>query len=193
MQTNKWFNFTTREMVAIAIMVAIAGVIQVLWAQVVYNLQWLGPFSNLFGSLGFNIVSFAVLFLVRKPGAATIVKTLAAFIELAMGSPVGPVVLFYGFVEGFATDIAFVWFRGNFSFMMITVGSLIAWIFAAPVDAYRDAVPLTLNGLVAYFGPGGMGKVWISLWVYLALLSMQKTGIKPITKETDKVEEAQAA
>ncbi|NMB70297.1 ECF transporter S component [candidate division WWE3 bacterium] len=182
MNKQRWFSFTTRELVAMAILVAAAGVIQVLWAQMVYNLQWLGPFSNLFGSFGFNIVSFGVLYLVRKPGAATVVKLLAGVIELAMGSPVGPVVIFYNLVEGFAADLAFVLFKGDFSFMMVTVGSILAWLFAAPVDAYRDAVPMTLSGIVGYFGPGGMGKVWISLWVYLALLGLKKAGVKPITK-----------
>ncbi len=184
MNRQKWFNFTTRELVAMAILIAVAGVIQVLWAQIVYNLQWLGPFTNLFGSFGFNIVSFAVLFLIRKPGAATVVKVLAGVIELAMGSPVGPVVIFYNLVEGFAADLAFVFFKGDFSLYMIITGSIIAWLLAAPVDAYRDAVPMTTSGIVGYFGPGGMGKVWISLWVYLTLLALKKAGVKPITKES---------
>jgi len=98
---------------------------------------------------------------------------------------VGLVVIFYGTVEGFAADIAFAWFKGNINLNMIIAGSLMAWIMAAPVDAFRDAVPMTLEGLVAYFGPGGMGKVWISLWVYWTILAIQKAGVKPITQQKE--------
>ena len=166
----KWFNFTTRDIVIMALMVGIAGLFQVLWAHLVFQAQVLGPFVNLFGSFGFNLVSFLILFLIRKPGACVIVKTLSGVIEVLFGSPVGLFAIFYNLVEGLAADIVFVWFKGNFSLNMIVAGSLLAWIFAAPVDAWRDAVPLTTEGLVGYFGPGGMGKVWISLWVYWALL-----------------------
>ena len=180
MKKVKWFDFSVRDIVIIAILVAVAAVIQVLWAHLVFQAQMLGPFTNLFASYGFNIVSFLVLFLLRKPGSATIVKLFAGVIELLLGSPVGPVVIFYGFVEGFAADIAYVLFKGDLRLTMIITGSLLAWIFAAPVDAYRDAVPLTAEGLIGYFGPGGMGKVWISLWVYLTLEALKKAGVKPL-------------
>ena len=178
----KWFNFTTRDIVIMALMVGIAGLFQVLWAHLVFQAQVLGPFVNLFGSFGFNLVSFLILFRIRKPGACVIVKTLSGVIEVLFGSPVGLFAIFYNLVEGLAADIVFVWFKGNFSLNMIVAGSLLAWIFAAPVDAWRDAVPLTTEGLVGYFGPGGMGKVWISLWVYWALLAVKKAGIKPLSE-----------
>jgi ABC-type thiamin/hydroxymethylpyrimidine transport system permease subunit len=186
MNKMKWFNFSTRDLVIMAIMVGVAGLFQVLWAQLVYQAQVLGPFVNLFGSLGFNLVSFLILFLVRKPGACFVVKTLSGVVEVLWGSPVGLFAIFYNAVEGIATDLAFVWFKGNFSLNMIVAGSLMAWIFAAPVDAWRDAVPMTVEGLVGYFGPGGMGKVWISLWIYLAIKYFAKAGLKPLSEPKEK-------
>jgi ABC-type thiamin/hydroxymethylpyrimidine transport system permease subunit len=180
MRKSGWFNFSTRDIVVMAVLVALTGVFQTFWAHLVFQAQVLGPFRNFFTAYGFNIATFIVLYLLRKPGSATIVKFFAAILELALGNPVGPVVLFYGFVEGFAADIAFVVFRRKINLSMIIAGSLMAWIFAAPVDAYIDAVPFTLEGLVLYFGPGGMGKVWTSLWVFWTLLAMQRAGIKPI-------------
>lgn len=186
MRKAKWFDFsfTTRDIVVMAIFVAVGSVFQVLWAHLVFQAQVLGPFTNLFASYGFNLLSFLVLYLIRKPGSATIVKLFAGILEVLLGSPVGLVAIFYSIVEGLAADIAYVLFKGNFSLTMIITGSIIAWIIDAPIDAYRDAVPLTLNGLVAYFGPGGMGKVWISLWIYLTLEALKKAGIKPLYRPT---------
>ncbi len=184
MKKTTWFdfNFTTRDIVIMAILVAVGSVFQVLWAYLVFTAQMLGPFTNLFASFGFNLISFLVLYLIRKPGSATIVKLFAGILEVLMGSPVGLVAIFYSVVEGLAADIAYILFKGDFSLTMIITGSIIAWIIDAPVDAYRDAVPLTLNGLVAYFGPGGAGKVWISLWIYLTLKAIMKAGIKPLSQ-----------
>lgn len=174
--------FTTRELITMAILVAVTGVFQTFWAHLVFNAGALGPFSNLFTAFGFNIATFLVLYLIPKPGAATIVKSFAAVIELMLGNPVGPVVLFYGFAEGLAADLAFIMFKRNLTLMMVIVGSLMAWIFTAPVDVYRDAVPFNTEALVAYFGPGGMGKVWTSFWVYLTVQLFARFGLKPITK-----------
>lgn len=189
MKKTKWFDFTTRDIVIMAILVAVAGIVQTLWAHLVFQAQVLGPFRNLFASYGFNLVSFLVLYLVRKPGAATVVKLFAAIIELLLGNPVGPIVIFYGLAEGLATDIAFVLFKGQFKLTMIITGSVLAWLFTAPVDAYRDAVPLTVEGLVAYFGPGLMGKVWTSLLIYLTLEALRRAGVKPISDPAVLVEE----
>jgi len=174
---TKWFDFNTRDLVYMAILIAAAGVFQTFWAHLVFQAQVLGPFRGLFASFGFNVVSFLVLYLVRKPGAATIVKTVAGVIELLLGNPVGPVVIFYGLAEGIAADIAFVLFNQKITLQMIIAGSLLAWLIAAPVDAYRDAVPLTVEGLATYFGPGGVSKVWISLWVYLTLKLLRSMNI----------------
>jgi ABC-type thiamin/hydroxymethylpyrimidine transport system permease subunit len=172
--------FTTRDLIVMAILVAVTGLFQTFWAHLVFNAGALGPFSNMFTAFGFNIATFLVLYLIPKPGAATIVKSFAAVIELALGNPVGPVVLFYGFAEGLAADLAFIMFKRNLTLMMVIVGSLMAWIFTAPVDVYRDAVPLNIDALTAYFGPGGAGKVWTSFWVYLAIMGFAKAGLKPV-------------
>ncbi len=180
-------QYTTRELVLIAVLIAVTGVFQVAWAWFVFTAKALGPFADLFNAFGFNVCTFLVLYLIRKPGTATIVKTGAAVIELLMGSPVGWAVIYYGFVEGLGADIAYVMFKEKFTLSMIITGSLLAWIFAAPVDAYRDAVPLTMPALIAYFGPGGVSKVWNSLLVFWAILGVQKANIKPLTPDAKPV------
>ncbi len=178
----RWFNFTTRDLVLVAVLIAATGVFQTVWADFILGLKVLGPLEAFIGSYGFNIAAFVVIYLIPKPGSATLVKTFSGVIELMLGNPVGPVVIFYDFVEGFGIDIAYVLFGRKLSLNMMIIGSLIAWVLAAPVDAYRDAVPLTFPALAAYFGPGGVGKVWISWLCYLTIEAMKRAGIKPLAE-----------
>jgi len=161
-----------------AILIGIAGIFQTIWAHLMFSAQVLGPFQPFFSAIGFNIWSFLAIYLIRKPGAGVIVKGVAAVIELMLGNPVGPVVLFYGAAEGFAADLAFVLFRRKVNLNMIIVGSLLAHFITLPVDMYRDAVPLTLNAVLTYTGPSIIGKVWISWLVFLALKMIGNAGIK---------------
>ena len=63
---------------------------------------------------------------------------------------------------------------------MIIAGSVLAWLLAAPVDAYRDAVPHTVEAMAAYFGPGLVGHVWTAWLCYLTIELIRRAGVKPI-------------
>ena len=169
-----WFKFSTRDLVVISILVALGGVFQVFWAHLVYQAQFLGPFNPFFAQLGFNIWSFAAIYLIRKPGASTISKGLAALIELLLGSPVGPVVIFYGLAEGFGADLAYVLFKRRFTLNMVIVGSLLAHFITLPVDMNIDKIPFQLNAVLAYTGPSVIGKTWISWLIWLSLNLINK-------------------
>ncbi len=173
-----WFQFTTRDLVIMALLIAATGVFETAWSYIL-GANILGPMNVLFNSFGFNIAAFVVVYFVPKPGAATVVKFFSALIQVALGNPFGPIAIFYGTVEGLAIDLAFVYYGRKLSLNMMILGSILAWLFAAPVDAYRDAVPLTYAALLAYFGPGLIGKIWISWLCWLTVLGMRKAGIKP--------------
>jgi energy-coupling factor transport system substrate-specific component len=177
-ENSGWFGLTTREWVSVAILTAFAAVVSTAWSFML-NAGVLGPFNVWFASYGFNIVGFLVLYFVPKARAVIIVKTVGAVIELMLGNPVGAVVLWYGFAEGVGIALAFVLFQRKLSLPMFILGSVFAWAFAAPADIVRDAVPLTVEALMAYFGPGLLGKVWISLLCWLTILGVRKVGIKP--------------
>jgi energy-coupling factor transport system substrate-specific component len=182
---RKWFNFTTRDLVVIAILIAVSGVFQFAWSYLVFQAQVLGPFRLAFSSLGFMFWSFLAIYLVRKPGSATLVKGLGAVIEVLLGNPFGPVAIFYGAVEGLGVDIAFWLFRGQWNLNMMIVGALIAHALAGPVDVYRDAIPIQLDALVTYFTPGVIGKIWNTWIASLIISAMSRVGIKPIAQGQD--------
>jgi ABC-type thiamin/hydroxymethylpyrimidine transport system permease subunit len=176
---GKWFDFENRDLVLIATLVAVAGVFQYLWAQMVFDFQWLGPWRQFFSSWGFNVWSFLAVFLVRKRGAGTIVKTLAAVIELALGNPVGAIVIFYGFAEGFAADLAYAIFQGRITLNTIIVGALLAHFITLPYDAWNDAIKFGWTPMLTYTGPAIIGKVWTSWLVFLTLRLINQSGILP--------------
>lgn len=174
--TRGWFQFTNRDYVMMGMLIAATGAFQALWANVL-GANLLGPFNVLFASYGFNIAAFVVLYFVPVPGAATVVKFLGAFVELLLGNPFGPIAIFYGTAEGIAVDLAFVYFGRRLSLNMMILGSVLAWLIAAPVDAYRDAVLINLEALLAYFGPGLIGKIWISLLCWWTIVAMYRAGL----------------
>ena len=171
---KKWFNFTTRDLVLIAILIGLSGVFQVLWSHLVYQAKFLGPFSPFFAALGFNIWSFLPIYLIRKSGASTIVKGFSGVIELMLGSPVGPVVIFYDLAEGLGADLAYILFKQKFTLNMVIVGSLFAHFITLPVDMYIDKVPLQLNAILTYTGPSVIGKAWIGWLIWLSLNLINK-------------------
>ena len=177
----RWFNFTTRDLTIMAVLIAATGAFQAMWAHFAFQMGGLGPFTSMFASFGFNIAGFVVLYLVPKPGAATFVKFFAAIVEVLLGNPFGPIAIFYGTVEGLGIDIAFAAMGQKLTLPMMVTGSLLAWAFAAPVDAYRDAVPMTIEGLTAYFGPGMAGKVFVSWLCFLAIEGLRRAGVKPLS------------
>ncbi len=181
MARPKWGGFTTRDFVEMAGMVVVAGLWQWGWAQFIYGAQIIPAVKDLFGSFGFNVVSFLIILRIRKPGAATIVKLLSGVVELMLGSPIGLWVILADGIEGLGVDLAFWWFRGNINMGTVILGSLIAWALGWLPDGYRDAVPLTLPGLLGYYGPGFIGKIFTSVMVFWALIPIAKTGWGKLT------------
>lgn len=171
---KKWFKFTTRDLVLIAVLIALSGVFQVLWAHLVFQAKFLGPFNPFFASIGFNIWSFLPIYLIRKTGSSTIVKGFAGVIELMLGSPVGPVVIFYNLAEGLGADLAFILFKGKFTLNMVIVGSLFAHFITLPVDMYIDHIPPQLNAVLTYTGSSVIGKAWIGWLIWLSLNLINK-------------------
>jgi ABC-type thiamin/hydroxymethylpyrimidine transport system permease subunit len=174
----RWFGFTTRDLVVMGILIAVTGAFQAAWSQLVFTTKVLGPWTQAFASFGFNIAAFIALYFVPVPGAATIVKTFGAVVEVLLGNPFGPPAIYYGFAEGIAIDLAFVLFRRKMTLGMTIAGSLLAWIIAAPMDIYIDKVALNYEALVAYFSPGGAGKVWIGFLCWLTLVAMVKAKVR---------------
>lgn len=171
--------FSTRDLVVMAVLIAISGPFQFIWAHFVFNIGVLGPFTALFANAGFMVWCYIALYFVPKAGAATLVKFVGAIIEVMLGNPVGPVAIAYGAIEGIAVDAAFLLFRRKMTINMFIVGALFSQALTAPIDFVRDAVPFQLLAMVTYWAPGIAGTVFTGWFSSVILSGLQKAGIKP--------------
>lgn len=172
-------EYTTRDFVVAAVLIALAGVFQTVWGHLVFEGAILGPLNPFFASLGFNIWSFLAVYLIRKPGASILVKTLAGVIELLLGSPVGPIVIWYNFAEGLGADLAFAWMGRRITLNMVIVGSLIAHFVNLPVDMYRDGILFAFEPILVYTSAATIGKAWNGWLIYHMLRLLHRAGVRP--------------
>ena len=101
-------KFTTKEVVVVAMVAAVIGVIYTLldWAYM--------PLSAVLGTVfmeltfGVYMLSAAMpMYLVRKPGFAIFGALVTAGVNLLLGSPYGLQLVLAGFLEGLAVEIAY--------------------------------------------------------------------------------------
>jgi len=179
MEENKqgWFQFSTRDLVVMGFLVAASGVFTTIWAHLVFQVGILGPVAGLFTSLGFFVWGFVTVYLVRVPGAATVVKTLGAFVELMLGSPFGLLAVVLGALNGLAVDISWLIFRRRISPNMTIVGCLLAMVLTSPVDIYSNAIPVTWVAIATYYTPVATGRVLAGWLIYLVIAALARANI----------------
>jgi energy-coupling factor transport system permease protein len=105
--TGGWnFNYTTRDIVIIAVIAAITGVVNTLVSNV-WNLM-----NSAFGPLGgatlqgtFMWAYILVVFLVRKPGAALFLGLIETGVEVLLGNPAGVASLGWGVTQGLGVEV----------------------------------------------------------------------------------------
>ncbi|MGE8207132.1 ECF transporter S component [Heyndrickxia sp. NPDC080065] len=102
---SKW---NLREIVVMSVLGIVFAIVYLLFAQ-------LGNvFFGLVGPIGYEpifgiwfIVSIIVANIIRKPGAAVLSETIAAFVEILIGNAVGPRLLISGFIQGLGAEAVF--------------------------------------------------------------------------------------
>lgn len=71
----------------------------------------MGPLSDLAQNVligGWMVVGPLAIYILRRPGVGIFTEMLAAFIEFAfLGSPVGPVLILSGFIQGAGAELPF--------------------------------------------------------------------------------------
>jgi energy-coupling factor transport system substrate-specific component len=71
----------------------------------------MGPFGDLAQNVligGWMVVAPLALFILRRPGTGTVAEILGAFVQVAfLGSPVGPILLLTGIVQGVGAELPF--------------------------------------------------------------------------------------
>jgi energy-coupling factor transport system substrate-specific component len=167
------FNYTTSDLIILAVIGAIAGVINTgtgnLWAMA--NSAG-GPLAGAALQGAFMWAYLLAFFLVRKPGAMLIVGLIETAMESLLGNPSGFATLGWGITQGIGAEavMAFVMYS-NFSwwsFLLAGAGAAqfgtvwTAYLFgwdtsAAVVSQYWMAAPINLvsgailSGLLGYW------------------------------------------
>jgi energy-coupling factor transport system substrate-specific component len=105
-ETGGWkFNYTTRDIVIVAVIAAIAGVVNTGTGNVWYLANTsLGPLGGALLQGAFMWAYILVAFLVRKPGAALAVGIIETAVEVLLGNQAGISTLGWGVSQGLAVE-----------------------------------------------------------------------------------------
>ncbi|UCZ52219.1 ECF transporter S component [Bacillus shivajii] len=132
--TSKW---NLREIVLMSILGVVFGVIYLLFyffGQGLRNVLTpfgLGPFGYevIFGI--WFIVSIITAYIIRKPGAALISETIAATIQVLIGSPAGPRLIITGIIQGLGAEAVFAATKWqNYTTKVLVLAGMSAAIFS---------------------------------------------------------------
>jgi len=151
----------TQDFVLLAILAVVFGAIYWAWLQ---PYLWVQGIAAQFGQELFFAVWFVsgLLggYIIRRPGAAFLAETLAAFAEILLGAPAGPILIVTGFMQALGAEITFAatgyrrWGWGT----MIVAG-VAAALVALPWNwlrlGYFALDPALLLGLLAVRVVGG--------------------------------------
>ena len=101
-------QWTQREIVVVAAIGAVFGVVYLAWVQLWLLAQgMIGPLSlDMFFGL-WCVASVIAAYVVRKPGAAFFAEIVAAMAEIATGNPAGLILLLTGVVQGAGAELPF--------------------------------------------------------------------------------------
>jgi energy-coupling factor transport system substrate-specific component len=171
-QRKGWnFNYSTRDIVIIAVIAAITGVVNTGTAQI-WNLanSSLGPLGGALLQGSFMWAYILVMWLVRKPGAAIFLGLIESAVEILLGNPAGIGTLGWGITQGLGVEV--VMMVGNYQcyglwaalmagaassqFGTTWTAVLFGWDPAAAKDVWL-AMPINLisglviSGLLGYY------------------------------------------
>ena len=116
-------GWTLRELLIVAVLGAVFGVLYLGWVQVWLIAQAIFGAVTMDVVMGFwFIVSIIAAAIIRKPGAALLSEFLAALIQVLLGSPAGLLLLVTGLVQGAGAEAVFAatrWRRYDLPVLML--------------------------------------------------------------------------
>lgn len=102
------YGWTLREILIVAVLGAVFGVLYLAWVQVWLIAQAIFGPVTMDVVMGFwFIVSIIAAAIIRKPGAALLSELLAALVQVLLGSPAGLLLLVTGLVQGAGAEVVF--------------------------------------------------------------------------------------
>ncbi|HEU0220962.1 MAG TPA: ECF transporter S component [Paracoccaceae bacterium] len=125
-------SWTLREIAVVAVIGLVFAMLYLGWVQIWLVTQAaIGPLA-MDAMMGFWFVASPIAAaIIRRPGAALAAETLAAAIEVLMGSPVGLLLILAGLVQGAGAEAGLALFRWRrFDRLALMVSGLGAAIFS---------------------------------------------------------------
>lgn len=109
---SQGYAWNLREIVLIAALAVVFGLLYWAWVQVWGGLRLaMGPAGDLAQNVligGWMVVAPLAIYIVRKPLTGVVAEIGAAFVEFAfLGSPIGPLLLLTGVVQGVGAELPF--------------------------------------------------------------------------------------
>ena len=102
------YRWSLREILVVAVLGAVFGVLYIGWVQVWLIAQAIFGPVTMDVVMGFwFIVSIIAAAIIRRPGAALLSELLAAVVQILMGSPAGLLLLLTGLVQGAGAEAVF--------------------------------------------------------------------------------------
>jgi len=102
------FKWNLREIVIMSALSVVFAIVYLLFFQVG------NVFVGLMGPIGYEpifgiwfIVSIITAYIIRKPGAAFLSETIAAFVEVLVGNVTGPRLILTGMIQGLGAEVVF--------------------------------------------------------------------------------------
>lgn len=175
------FNYTTRDIVIIAVIAAITGLVNTFVGNLWYSLNTsLGPLGGALLQGAFMWAYILAMWLVRKPGTALLVGLIEATIEILMGNASGIGTLGWGLFQGLGVEAVMA--LCNYS----KYGLLAALMAGAAASQFGTVWTAILYG----WDPAYAGDVWMAIPInlvsgmvlsgllgYLLSLAIAKTGL----------------
>lgn len=185
-------DYTTYDIMVMAVLIAAGGVLKAYWAQVRVVVESLtGPFgSSIIIGPGFYMFAILACYLVRKPLSGTISMVLGGVIEILAGNPFGLPVLLFNFWEGLGPDIAYaIWRFKKYTLFVALIAGLLASYFGVFYGWYYFGFSkLPFSQFLIYLLTRFLGGILAGVIGHYLGVALEKVGVRPPAKAV--VEEA---
>lgn len=155
------FNFTTVELVFIAILGVVFGIINNLFGLVYTAINAVNPMLALLFT-PFGLVTLIAAYVVRKPWAAVLAGVINGLVQFLGGNPAGIWSLAFGLAHGLGTEVVFYFFRyQNYSWVACFLAAfvdglfnMVAVVFAFGMYTFMPIGQILLSALIASLSSG---------------------------------------
>ena len=155
------YSFTTVELVFIAIIGVVFGIVNNLFGLVYTAINAINPMLALLFA-PFGLVTLIAAYVVRKPGAAILAGLINGLVQFLAGNPAGLWTLAFGLAHGLGTELVFFLFRyRNWSWVACFIASfvdglfnMVVVIFAFGMISFMPVGQILLSILLASLASG---------------------------------------